>query len=86
MIDPDTGQGWALRLRFERSETSGPIFDRMFLRIEAIASYSGLKGIFKLLAADIYQVESVEQVPKKPARQRALEPPLRAAAGRRSSR
>ena len=58
--DPDTGQGWGLRLRYERSETDGPIFDRMALRIEAIASYSGLKGIFKLLAADIYEVLLVE--------------------------
>ncbi|HEX8029616.1 MAG TPA: GAF domain-containing protein [Vicinamibacterales bacterium] len=69
VIDPDNNQGWALRLKFERSETSGPIFDRMFLRIEAIASYVGLKGIFKLKAADIYLVESVEQVPEEPARQ-----------------
>ncbi len=65
VIDPDTNQGYALRLRFERSETSGPIFDRMFLRIEAIASYAGLKGIFKLRAADIYRVESVELVPEE---------------------
>ncbi len=65
VIDPDTNQGYALRLRFERSETSGPIFDRMFLRIEAIASYAGLKGIFKLKAADIYRVESVELVPEE---------------------
>jgi adenylate cyclase len=68
VIDPDTNQGWALRLRFERSETSGPIFDRMFLRIEAIASYVGLKGIFKLKAADIYLVESVEPVPEETGR------------------
>jgi hypothetical protein len=32
----------------------------MALRIEAIASYCGLKGIFKLRAADIYQVLSIE--------------------------
>lgn len=60
VIDPDTGQCWALRLRLVRSETSGPVFERMALRIEAIASYSGLKGIFKLLAADIYEVEGIE--------------------------
>ena len=62
MVDPDTGQGWRLRLRYVRSETSGPVFERMALRIEAIASYSGLKGIFRLRAADIYRVRSVEPV------------------------
>ncbi len=65
VIDPDTQQGWSLRLRYERSETSGPLFDRMYLRIEAIASYCGLKGIFKLLAADVYKVESVEPTPEE---------------------
>lgn len=74
VIDPDTNQGWALRLKFERSETSGPIFDRMFLRIEAIASYVGLKGVFKLKAADIYLVESVEEVPEEPGRQERWSP------------
>ena len=65
VIDPDTHQGYALRLTYERSETSGPIFDRMHLRIEAIASYCGLKGIFKLKAADIYKVESIDLVPEE---------------------
>jgi hypothetical protein len=66
VLDPDTGQGWQLRLRFVRSETEGPLFERMALRIEAIASYCGLKGIFKLLAADIYQVLSIEATPEEP--------------------
>jgi hypothetical protein len=60
VLDPDTGQGWRLRLLYVRSETEGPVFERMALRIEAIASYCGLKGIFKLLAADIYEVVSIE--------------------------
>lgn len=78
VTDPDTAQGWALRLRFERSETSGPIFERMFWRIEAIASYTGMKGIFKLLAADIYTVESVEKVPEEEGQIDRAAPPLRA--------
>ena len=78
LTDPDNAQGWALRLTYERSETSGPIFDRMFWRIEAIASYTGLKGIFKLLAADIYKVESVEPVPEEDGQPDRQAPPLRA--------
>lgn len=57
--DPDTGQNWLLRLKYLHSETEGPLFDRMALRIEAIASYCGLKGIFKLRAADVYEVLSI---------------------------
>lgn len=65
VLDPDTGQGWKLRLRYVRSETSGVLFDRMALRIEAIASYCGLKGIFKLRAADVYRVLAIEPVPEE---------------------
>jgi adenylate cyclase len=63
--DPDTGQGYMLRLRFVRAETAGPLFERMALRIEAIASYCGLKGIFKLQAADVYEVLSVSEMPEE---------------------
>jgi adenylate cyclase len=67
VIDPDTGQAWRLRLRYLRAETTGPVFDRMALRIEAIASYCGLKGIFKLLAADVYEVLAFETADEEPA-------------------
>ena len=63
LLDPDTMQCYALRLRFVRTETEGPLFESMRLRIEAIASYSGLKGIFRLLGADVYEVLSVEAIP-----------------------
>ena len=52
---------WALDLAFERSETEGPIFDAMDMQIEAIASATGMSGIFKLRAADIYRVLSVDK-------------------------
>ena len=67
VIDPDTGQGWSLRLQYVRSETSGPLFERMALRIEAIASYCGLKGIFRLRAADVYRVHGIEPTPEESA-------------------
>ena len=73
VVDPDTQQGWELRLKLERSETSGAIFDRMALRIEAIASYCGMKGVFKLKAADIYEVLSSARCPSSRA-PAALEP------------
>ena len=52
---------WLLDLEFERSETEGPIFDAMDMQIEAIASATGMSGIFKLRASDIYRVISVEK-------------------------
>ncbi len=62
ICDPDTFRFHALRLRYVRTETEGPLFESMRLRIEAVASYSGLKGIFRLLGADVYEVLSVEAV------------------------
>lgn len=54
---------WVLQLMFQRSETEGAVFDAMDMQIEAIASATGMSGIFKLRAADIYRVLSVERVP-----------------------
>jgi hypothetical protein len=53
---------WILQLEFQHSETEGPIFEAMDMQIEAIASATGMSGIFKLRAADIYRVLSVEKL------------------------
>jgi len=59
LISPETFESWDLEIEYLRSETSGPVFDAMDMQIEAIASMTGMKGIFKLKAADIYRVKAV---------------------------
>lgn len=55
---------WILDVQYDHSESEGPIFDEMDMRIEAIASASGMAGIFKLRAADVYQVKSFKSLSK----------------------
>jgi adenylate cyclase len=57
--DPVTFELYILTLRYDRSETSGATFERMATRIEAIASHTGMTGIFRLLGADVFEVVSI---------------------------
>ena len=66
LSDPPGHADWALELEFVRSETAGPIFEAMDMQIEAIASVTGMSGIFKLRAADIYRVLSVRKLTYSP--------------------
>src|SRR5690606_18836049 len=54
VIHPVTSQIVELTLRYLRTETEGPVFERMRARLAGIASHTGMAGVFKLKGADIY--------------------------------
>jgi adenylate cyclase len=63
VIHPQTAARYRLRLRYLRTETSGPLFENMKAKLAGIASHTGMSGVFRLLGADVYRVGEVEQVP-----------------------
>lgn len=62
VMDPRTLHAYRLYLRYERSEFAGPLFEAMSLQLQAIASHAGMTEVFRLRAADIYEVQRIEPV------------------------
>jgi adenylate cyclase len=63
VIEPTSGRMFILDLHYERTETEGPVFDRVRTRLDAVASQEGMARIFKLAAVDICRVLACRKVP-----------------------
>jgi hypothetical protein len=63
VIEPPTGRLYELDLVYERTETEGPLFERMRTKLDAVAAHEGLANIFKLKGTDICRVEACTLLP-----------------------
>ncbi len=61
--DPVSGAGVVMDVEYLRTETEGPIFERLRAKLAGIASQAGMQKVFKLRGADIYRVRSLRRVP-----------------------
>lgn len=59
---PRTGARYRLRIRYQHTQTSGPLFERMKAKLAGIASHTGMGGIFRLQGSDVYAVEEIEPI------------------------
>ena len=64
LIDPETYDSYKLTLVFTRTERQGALFDRFRADIDAIASLTGMVGVFKLRSVDVYRVVAIEPTPR----------------------
>lgn len=63
VLEPASGRAFQLDLEFERTDTAGPMFERMKTKLDAVAAFEGMDQIFKLRGVDICRVLSCEMVP-----------------------
>ena len=74
---PVTAASYRMSLRYLRTESSGPLFEKMRAKLAGIASHTGMSGVFRLLGADVYRVVDVETLagetlPAQPPRRNLL--------------
>jgi GAF domain-containing protein len=56
VVAPGTADQYRLDVQYLRTETDGPVFDRMNTRLQAIASQTGMSRVFNLRGVDVYEV------------------------------
>jgi hypothetical protein len=62
LLTPDDFSMWNVDLEYSHSETEGDLFDEMEMQLEAIASMQGMEDVFKLKAAEVFTVLTIEKI------------------------
>ena len=62
VTDPHSGAQYRLALDFLRGESAGALFDSMQARLAALASHTGLSGMFPLQEAAVFGVRRVDRL------------------------
>jgi len=66
VVNPSNGEQFALDLHYLRTEREGPIFDAVAANLDAIASMTGMTGVFRLRGVDIHGVLACEPFGGRP--------------------
>src|SRR5262245_55778969 len=56
VVVPETTDQYRMELEFERTETAGALFERVRVKLDAVASQSGMQDVFRLRGVDVYRV------------------------------
>jgi adenylate cyclase len=56
VVDPETAHQYTLDLQYLKTETHGSTFDAMRTSLDAVASQTGMSGVFRLRGIDIHRV------------------------------
>lgn len=62
VVHPVTAAMYRLRARYLRTESEGPLFERMKAKLAGVASHVGMAEVFRLRGSDVYEVLAVEPV------------------------
>jgi putative methionine-R-sulfoxide reductase with GAF domain len=63
VVEPATGRLFGLDVEYERTETEGPLFERMRTHLDAVAAFEGMANVFKLKGTDVCRVLNCQMVP-----------------------
>lgn len=56
VVDAEDGRLFALELKYVRTETTGPLFESMRTKLDAVAAHEGMTNVFSLRGTDVCEV------------------------------